>query len=196
MRTRLTILAALALGVLPALATQGPGPGRHGSSGPGSDGSGSAVDDGNRGSGSGDYADSSGSGSSGSSGSGSGHDGPNDDEADAGAQHETQSPDDNPTGHIPAAATPANPTPAAGPPTGRVADRQAADPRLSTTPSPRRTGLCLCQHFRRRGLCLHSWRGLGRCPYSGSAAVAAAVLVLAAMVAAGFRARARLGRLG
>jgi cobalamin biosynthesis Mg chelatase CobN len=170
-RTRLTLLASLALAVLLALPTaalagHGGGPGHHGSTG-----SGSAVDHGSSDSGSGEYADTSGSGSAddadtsgsgsgGSTGTGSGHNGAN----------------DNRTADPPAtraAPTPAAPTLAAGPPVGRVADPGVEHARLSTTPTARATALT-----------------------PASVAVVLAALVLAAMVVAGFRARAHLGRLG
>lgn len=174
MRTRLTLPAVLALALLLALPTATPalttpGDGHHGSSGSG----------GNHGS--------SGSGSGKEDDDSSGRSGHDEADDDAGAGHETRSSaprrgavrvDDNRTAR--AARTTTTSVPAAGPPVGRVADQQAGHPRPSTPPAAAgpATGTS----------------GSARTPTS--VAVVAAGFVLAAMVAAGFRARARLGRLG
>ena len=183
MRTRLTSLTlatllTLAAGAVPALATPGPGT---------VDGSTThTLGERGRGPGSGEGRGSGGSGPGPRRGGwvvgddhGSGRRG-ND---DAGAAVRPPSPDrsSSPSRAAGPARAPATssasalapPTPAASaapelaPPVGRVADRQAGFPRLSTAPAT-----------------------------AAVAGVVGGALLLAGMVAAGFRARARLGRLG
>jgi hypothetical protein len=214
-RTRLaTLTLATLLSVpawaAPALADQGPATGSApgsgsahsllpAASGPGSEGSGS--ESGSAGSGPGSAGSGSGSGESGSGsgsgnpGSGSGGPGSDDSRSATGASprhpRSSQHWDSRPglragprpaskagasaAEPAPSAATPAAepttgaPASAAGsaPPVGSVADRREGFPRLSTPP-----GLAVV------------------------AGVAGGALLFVAMVAAGFRARARLGRLG
>jgi hypothetical protein len=189
-RTRLATLTLATLLTLPAwaapaLADQGPAlgsaPSLSAGSGSGSAGSGSeASGSGSTGRGSGPAGSGSGSGRSGSgpgsggsgsgpgkSGSGSGGPGPDDRRSASGTSPQHS---DSPrhSDSRPGSDTRARASAAEpAPPVGSVADLREGFPRLSTPP------------------------GL-----AAVAGVAGGVLLLVAMVAAGFRARARLGRLG
>jgi hypothetical protein len=196
-RTRLTTLAlatllSLLAWAVPALADQGPATGTAPGSGSAHPLLSAAPGSGSEGSGSG----SGGSGpGSGKSGSGSGGPGSGDSRSASGTSprhsSSSQSSDSRPglrAGPEPASqagASAAEPAPpaatsaaepsarapataiASGPPVGSVADRREGFPRLSTPPS-----------------------------LAAVAGVAGGALLFVAMVAAGFRARARLGRLG
>jgi hypothetical protein len=175
----LAALLALAAGAAPALATPGSGSSLHASVEPGPSG--------NQGSGGPGSGEDHGSDRSGSSGSGAGQDhgygGSHHEQGDDHGAARTPAPNStSPAGlaggpkRAPAAAPPApelasapptaSAAPEPAPPVGSVADRQAGFPRLSTAPAV------------------------------AVAAVVGGALLLAAMVAAAFRARARLGRLG
>jgi hypothetical protein len=200
-RTRLATLTLATLLTLPAWATsaladQGPGPGTASGSGsahslrsaapgsgsersgsdPGSGGPGSPgprPDSGQSGPGPGGSGPGSGSGGSGRSGSGSGGPGSDDSRPAAGTSphHANSSQHSDPRPGLRAGPDPASQASASAteavPPVGSVADRWEGFPRLSTPP------------------------GL-----AAVAAVAGGALLFVALVAAGFRARARLGRLG
>ena len=84
--------------------------------------------------------------------------------------------------------------PAAAPPVGSVANRQAGQRRLSTPPLPITPTPSAAADPAAASASAAADPASAVTP--GSAVVIVAVLVLAAMVAAGFRARARLGRLG
>ena len=201
MRTRLASLAlatllSLLAGAVPALADQGPATGTAPGSGSAHFLLSAAPGSGSEGSGSG-----SGGSGPGSEGSGSGSGGPGSDDSrsatgtsphhssssqnsdsrpglragpepasQAGASAADPAPPAAPSAAQPSTRAPATaraPDAASAPPVGSVADRREGFPRLSTPPS-----------------------------LAAVAGVAGGALLFVAMVAAGFRARARLGRLG